>query len=152
MDRRIRVPKDKSDLIDKLVRGEEYPNGPFRLRADVLSFAAMYGFRRGRRAQIEESLEPIRQDVFERSGQDQLINLLALAATKDPSCLANSAEAVQARITVFEEYANGGLELLRQELHGLDDPLDRLLLLIEQERESGVQEGSVQYDLSRYLS
>jgi dnd system-associated protein 4 len=151
MDRRIRMPKDKGDLIDRLVRSEEYPNGPFRLRADVISFAAMYGFRRKRKVEFSNSLEPIRQDVFEKSGQDQLINLLALAETKDPHSLAQTEEAVKQRITIFEEYANGGLELLRQELHGHDDPLDRLLLLIEQERGSGVREQQDEYDLSEFL-
>jgi dnd system-associated protein 4 len=117
----------------------------------VISFAAMYGFRRKRKVEFSNSLEPIRQDVFEKSGQDQLINLLALAETKDPHSLAQTEEAVKQRITIFEEYANGGLELLRQELHGHDDPLDRLLLLIEQERGSGVREQQDEYDLSEFL-
>ncbi len=37
------------------------------------------------------------------------------------------------RAYIFESYANGGLEFLQQQLHGKTDPLDHLLLVINQE-------------------
>jgi len=152
MDRRIRIPRDKGDLVDRLTRSDTYPNGPFRQKSDVITFAAAYGFRKGARRPFSESLEPIRLEVFERRGHDLAIYLLAFAETKDPTILAPSDEALARRVTIFEEYANGGLEFLRRELQGLDDPLPRLLLLIAAERAIGEPEPPEEFDLSRFLT
>lgn len=151
MDRRIRVPKDKDDLLARLTRTEDNPLGPFRLRADAMMFAAAYGFRRASRRSFSTTGEPIRSEVFERQGYVPVINLMALVDTRDPNSLSESDTAVDLRATVFEEYANGGLDLLRQELHGLEDPLGRLLLIVEAERLPQDVEGDQELDLGRFL-
>jgi dnd system-associated protein 4 len=151
MERRIRVPKDKGETIDKLTKSDEYPNGPFRLRADVITFAAAVGFRRERHVEFTETLEPIRLEVFERKGYDSVIYWIALASTKDPAVLGQTDEALDKRVTIFEEYANGGLEFLRQEIVGLDDPLPRILLLIGNERAS-CQNSQEDFNLEKFLA
>ncbi len=148
-DRRIRVPKDKEALIVKLTKSDDGTGGIFQTRAHLMTFAAVYGFNKGARVPFPDSLEPIRQEVFARQGHDTIINLLALAATEDPKCLAQTDEAENLRATVFEEYANGGLDRLRSELHGVDDPLEHLLLLIQQERRG--TESSEEFDLTKFL-
>lgn len=146
---RIRIPKDKKNLIDKLVRGEDNLP-PFRLLADLLNFAATLAFKQGAaRLPFTESLEPIRQEVFSRQGYDITINLIALASTKDLKILAQNDDADNIRTQIFEEYANAGLEILQSELVGVVDPLEHLLLLIGRQRspETKVEE----FDLSRFI-
>lgn len=146
-DRRIRLPKDKEAFIANLTEGKS--SGPFLTRASLMTFAACYGFAKGARIPFTETLEPIRQEVFERLGHDTVINLLSLAATGDPKVLAQNEKAEEVRAAIFEEYANGGLERLRTELHGVDDPFQHLLLLIDQERQK--VEDDQELDLTRLI-
>lgn len=150
-DRRVRVPKDKEALIAKLTRSDDSANGVFQTKADLLTFAAVLAYSKKKTGiPFETTSEPIRQEVFQRSGYDTVINLLALATSRDPRCLANDDEAEELRVTIFEEYANAGLEFLRHELQGVDDPLDHLLLLIDQERRQDTEYRA--FDLTDFLT
>lgn len=149
-DRRVRVPSNREDIINKLVKSDS-DNGPFNLRADLITFAAVIGLKEKRRIPFSESLEPIRQDVFNRHGYDTVINLIGVAETNDPMILANSEAEENKRITIFEEYANGGLEYLQNELRGAVDPLEHLLLLINQERKEESEDDEDEFGLSRFL-
>lgn len=146
---RIRAPKDKKALIDKLVRGDD-SQPPFRTQADLLNFAAALAFSRGGILQpFSESLEPIRQEVFERHGYDTAINLEALAMTEDIKVLVATDEAEEIRNRCFEELANAGLEIIQNELEGVVDPLEHLLLLVGRHRPSDNSEE--EFDLSRFI-
>jgi dnd system-associated protein 4 len=134
VERRITYAKDKADIIKRLVASEE-STGPFRLIADVLVFAAALGLKRKRRIPLGDSVaEPIRQDVFDRQGYDTMMNLVALHADQRPQVLADSDEATNQRASAFEEYANGGLEILREELRGALNTVETVILLINAER------------------
>ena len=52
------------------------------------------------------------------------------------------------RVQIFEEYANGGLEVLQNALQGSVDYTDGILLLLLDEKDKGDQED---FDLSRFL-
>lgn len=146
---RIRVPKDKKALIDKLVRGDD-SLPPFRTQADLLNFTAALAYSRGGNTQpFNESMEPIRQEVFDRQGYDTSINLIALAMTQDIKVLVATDEAEEMRIQYFEELANAGLEILQNELEGVVDPLEHLLLLIGRQRPNENREE--EFDLSRFI-
>lgn len=134
-DKRIRVPGDKAELVDKLRYSEDNKKGVFKQYSDIMSFCAMLGYRFNKFIPFEGNyIDPIRQDVFVRSGQDKLFYLLAFAKTEDPACLSNDDDAETMRISIFEAYANGGLEELRDRLFGKEDPLDYLLLMIRAEK------------------
>ena len=62
---------------------------------------------------------------------DTLINLLAITDTNDPQILANTDEMAQMRATIFEEFANGGLALLKHKLKGEVNYTTPLLLLMK---------------------
>lgn len=141
IDRRVRVPPDKVEIINKLRYSEDNKNGIFKQYSDILSFCATLGYKYDRFNPFDEgssSVDPIRQDVFVRSRQDILFYLLAYARTGDPECLSNSEQAEKTRIEIFEAYANGGLEILRERLHGREDPLDFILLMISRERNGSI--------------
>jgi dnd system-associated protein 4 len=150
---RIRVAKDKAELIQSLVEGAGY-TAPFQTFADVLAFCASLGSRFDRKIPLKEITQnpsPIALEIFVSRGYDSLINLIAIAVTKNPSILSpydNSAQ--EERIKIFEEYANGGLEILQDELKGAVDYTERLLLIISGERFSQNKQ-TQEFDLSHFL-
>ncbi|MFN9858387.1 MAG: DNA phosphorothioation-associated protein 4, partial [Pseudanabaena sp.] len=81
-------------------------------------------------------------------GYEPVINLIAIAHTKDPKSLALDEESGNIRVQIFEEYANGGLEVLQNTLQGSVDYTDAILLMLLAEKD---QESLEDFDLSRFL-
>lgn len=151
---RIRVAKDKAELVQKLLESNSI-SSPFQTYADVLAFAAALGARNEKRVSLEgvstKEPAPISLEIFVSRGYDLLIKLLAIAQTEDPNVLsARDPAAEEKQVLIFEEYANGGLELLRDELRGAVDFSERLLLILNRERYSS-ERSPEEFDLSRFL-
>src|SRR5438874_2284392 len=105
--RRLNRPKDKDDLLQQLTE-----HGPFEEYRDVLVFAAALGWHEQRRIPLAAKSEPIRWEVAtNRRGTEALVNMIAAVKSGDPEILAG--DRFEERLTIFEEYANGGLEILR---------------------------------------
>ena len=152
-DRRIRIARDKHEIVKRLVASES-STGPFHLIAEALAFAAALGASRGVRTRLDDlskELEPIRRSVFDGHGFDTLINLLAIHAEGDPLVLASAEEAEDRRATVFEEYANGGLQVLQQELKGAVDLLEALVLLLQAEHKQPEASLTEEFDLGSLI-
>jgi len=151
---RIRVAKDKAEFVQSLVEGGDY-TAPFQTFADVLAFAASLGSKYQKKVPLKEIAQkdpaPIALEIFISRGYDSLIKLIAIATTKNPNILSPYDLTVQEeRIKIFEEYANGGLEILQDELRGAVDYTERLLLVLSNER--FVEDKSKEeFDLSRFL-
>jgi dnd system-associated protein 4 len=139
---RIRIPKEHQEFIQSLLDTKE-TTGPFKTQADVLAFAAAVGAKQAIHLDFAESAEPIRQEIFIRQGYDTLVNLLAVFREGNPDVLASSEEMEDRRIVAFEEYANGGLGFLRNELRGELDLTDAILLLLRKERETQISEEDI---------
>ncbi len=152
---RIKIAKDKADLVQELTVAPG-TTGPFQTYADAIAFSAVLGAKHKKRVPLGEISRkepgPISIDIFISRGYDLVIKLLAIAETKDINILSpNDVEVESDRIHIFEEYANGGLEILREELRGAVDYTERLLLMLSLQR--GQQERSPgEFDLSRFLS
>jgi dnd system-associated protein 4 len=150
---RIRVAKDKADLVKALVDSGS-TTGPFQTYADVMVFAAALGAKRKKRSPlgtITKEPSPIALEVFISRGYDLVFKLLAIRETKDPKIISLLDEtSEEKRSHIFEEYANGGLEILRDELRGAVDYTERILLILSSERfKEESSEGG--FDLSRFL-
>ncbi|MGL4499664.1 MAG: DNA phosphorothioation-associated protein 4 [Planktothrix sp.] len=151
---RIRIAKDKAELVRSLTEIEG-KTGPFQTYADVIAFAALLGKRRLKRIPVDGLSKrdpgPISLEVFISRGYDGIIKLVAIAETENIKLLSPfDLEAEEERALIFEEYANGGLEVLQDECRGTVDYSDRLLLILMAERDrSSVPEG--EFDLSRFL-
>lgn len=151
---KIRVSKDKADLVKALIIASD-TTGPFQTYADIVTFAAALGAKRKKRVPLGEIAKkepgPIDLEIFVYRGYELTIKLLAIAETKDTKILSPSnVDAEENRIQIFEEYANGGLEILQEEMRGAVDYTERLLLMLISEREKQHQpEG--EFDLSRFL-
>lgn len=133
-ERRIRVPEDKVDFIESMLKTAK---GPFESKAQVLGFAASYGAKYGERVSFEKSGEPIRFDVFAGEKLDTIINLLAITDTEDPGVLARNDEMEDRRATIFEEFANSGLALLEEKLKGEVKYTQSLLLIMKETDTTG---------------
>ena len=151
---RIRVAKDKADLVKALVDSDS-TTGPFQTYADVMVFAAALGAKRKKRSPlgtITKEPSPIALEVFVSRGYDLVFKLLAIAETKEAKILSVFDEtSEEQRAHIFEEYANGGLEILRDEFRGAVDYSERLLLILNSERVKQAQPEE-EFDLSRFLS
>ncbi|GAM03545.1 hypothetical conserved protein [Novosphingobium sp. MBES04] len=101
----------------------------------MLCFAALLGFSEKRRLPLDRSqgVEDVSYQQFERGDAENLIYLIALAETEDPDILREGEEGRCAEI--FEEYANGGLAIIKDHLlrEGGEYP-DRALMSMLRER------------------
>jgi dnd system-associated protein 4 len=151
---RIRVAKDKADLV-KALTSIDGATGPFPTYADAIVFAAALGAKHKKRVPLGEISKkepsPIRLESFMSTGNDVAIKLLAITETEDINILSPHVEDYEAlRHQIFEEYANGGLEILQTELRGAVDYTERLLLILSSER--CTEEKQEDFDLTRFIS
>ncbi|MFH7027215.1 MAG: DNA phosphorothioation-associated protein 4 [Heteroscytonema crispum UTEX LB 1556] len=152
---RIRVAKDKAELV-KALTSADGATGPFQTFADVVVFAAALGAKQKKRVPLGEISKrepsPIPQEQFIVRGYDTVINLIAITETKDIKILSFQEDNNnEKRNYLFEEYANGGLEILQQELHGAVDYSERIVLILSSERFPKTPEKE-EFDLRKFLS
>ncbi|MEH2197613.1 DNA phosphorothioation-associated protein 4 [Nostoc sp.] len=152
---RIRVAKDKAELVKNLTSSDG-GTGPFNTFADVIVFAAALGAKHKRRVALGEISKrepsPIPQEQFIVRGYNTVINLIAITETQDIKVLSlEEGNNNEKRNYIFEEYANGGLEILQSEIRGAVDYSERILLILSHERfQDNSQEEN--FDLSKFLS
>ncbi len=151
---RIKVAKDKAELVQKLL-DTTGTTGAFSTYADIIAFAASLGAKHQQRSRLTEISQsepaPISLEIFISRGYDRLIKLLAVIATQDIKLLSTEDPAAEAkRVLIFEEYANGGLEKLLDELRGAVDYSERLVLILNAERFT-TEVNDEEFDLSRFL-
>ncbi|WP_017303098.1 DNA phosphorothioation-associated protein 4 [Spirulina subsalsa] len=152
---RVRVARDKAELVQGLLEGKD-TTGPFQTYADVMVFAAVLGAKWKKRLPVEKSSNtepgPIALDIFISRGYEPIIKVLAIAETHDLKILSPyNREAEETRIQIFEEYANGGLLILQEELRGAVDYTERILLMLSDERFHKETDSVEEFDLSRFL-
>lgn len=151
---RVRISKDKASLVKALAEAKDN-NGPFQTYSDVIVFAAALGAKQKKRVPLGEISKkepaPIGLEVFATRGYDMVIKLLAIIDTQDKKILSDYDEKMEEkRIEIFEEYANGGLEILQEEFRGAVDYTERLLLMLITERQKQ-DEPETEFDLTRFL-
>ncbi|MCU0552728.1 MAG: DNA phosphorothioation-associated protein 4 [Leptolyngbya sp. Prado105] len=146
---RIQISEDKAELV-KALRDIDGTTGFFQTYAEVLAFAAMLGISRGRRVPLgkfsRKDPDPVPQDQFRMTGA--LIGLVASVSISDLKILLPNEECDAVRAQIFQEYANGGLEILQAELQGVVDYMEHILLMLNAERNKADAE---EFDLSRFL-
>lgn len=111
----INRSRNHEDMVQRLAM-LKFPGADrtlFPTIRELLCFAALLGYSEGRRLPLDPSAgtEDVSYQQFERGDAEDLIYLVALAETKDPEILKDGEESRCAEI--FEEYANGGLQILR---------------------------------------
>ena len=154
---RIRVAKDKAELVKSLIASTDN-NSPFQTYADVILFAAVLGSKQKQRLPLGEISKkepgPISSEIFIARGYDPVMKLIAITATENINVIApDRSDVEQQRIHIFEEYANGGLEIIQQELCGAVDYTERILLMLSTplERIADPNNITAEFDLRKFL-
>lgn len=116
----INRSKIHEDMVQRLTtKLLGLPRSIFPTIRELLCFAALLGYSEKRRTPLDraEGVEDVSYQQFERGEAEDLIWLLALAEARDTDILKDGEEARCA--TIFEEYANGGLFIIRDVLQRL---------------------------------
>lgn len=109
-DVRVRRPQEHELLVQQLIQ-----DGAFQTYRDVLIFAAAVGHRAQRRVSFTATAgEPIRYDTLTNSAfSDSLVNMIAAAECPDDAEILDAVR-LDERVTIFEEFANGGFEYMQE--------------------------------------
>lgn len=115
---RARRPQHHAPLMQELQDEARFPT--YR---DILLFAAAVGFHQGRRVPFSASSpDPIRYEVLTSPAfSDTLFNMVAAnVVTDDPEIM--DGPRLEERMRIFEEYANGGLEYIQEQVNVRHQP------------------------------
>jgi len=153
-DGRIKVAKDKAELVQRLLASDQ-TTGPFQTYADIVVFAAAIGFKYNRKAPLEGEFSkrdpaPIHRETFASKGYEMILNLISIADSLDPKILVSDNNTSSEKLSIFEEYVNGGLEVLSDLLRGTLDYSDRLILEINSNTNDQYTQ-DLEFDLSRFI-
>jgi len=130
---RVRRPSEYDEMLTELKNKKI-----FSTYKDALLFAACLGFKRKKRVPFSKASEPIHLQYFNDEFNKTVINIIAVAESSDLLFMGKEKEAE--RIEIFEEYACGGLEIIKNEYWDTKLDLDKGLAgLIMQEQETDEQ-------------
>ena len=133
--KRIQRASDKEEVIKSLMSEQV---GVFKEIWKLLLFAAQIGVKNNKRLELKAA-DPgkgIDQTTFGNCpAWPGVLYLVTLAETQKSESLSGSADAEDERVSVFQEYANGGLAILQDFFAGRLIDLDGLLAFIETQRE-----------------
>ncbi|MGY2075049.1 DNA phosphorothioation-associated protein 4 [Blastococcus sp. SYSU DS0828] len=123
-DVRIRRPQQHEALLQEM--RDEAGFSTFR---DGLLFAAALGVRHGRRSPIGQSAgDPIRYETLTGPAYaEALVSMIAAnEAPDDPEIMDD--RRLEERVRIFEEYANGGLEYLQEQVNVRHQPISVIVV------------------------
>lgn len=133
--KRIQRATDKEEIIKSLMAEQV---GVFKEIWKLLLFAAQIGMRNNKREPLQsvDSGKGIDQSTFGNCpAWPGVLYLMSLSETESTNCMSGSPEAEDVRISIFQEYANGGLSVLQEFFTGRPLDLDGLVAFIETQRE-----------------
>lgn len=132
---RVRRPQHHERLMHELQEG-----GGFSTYRDILLFAAAIGYHFSRRVPFRESAgDPIRYEtLIAPTFSETLINMIAANVVEDDPEIMDAARTDE-RLRIFEEYANGGLEYIQEQVNVRHQPPPLVLvdLVTEASTETG---------------
>jgi dnd system-associated protein 4 len=126
--RRIQRDTKHEEFIKTLTSGEQ---PIFKEIWRLLHFASAVGIAHRKRVPLKsiESGNNIRDNTFGTPGWPGYLYLIGITETGDSEILRTGSENEEAVVTAFEEYANGGLEVIQEKIKHSSSPLDALVLL-----------------------
>ncbi|OCB14088.1 hypothetical protein A5717_11235 [Mycolicibacterium porcinum] len=121
---RARRPQQHEALMQEMQNEAKFPT--YR---DILLFAAAVGFHQQRRVSLTASSgDPIRYEVLTTPGfSDTLINMIAANVVSDDPEIMDGTR-LEERVKIFEEFANGGLEYIQEQINVRRQPVDLVVI------------------------
>lgn len=129
--KRIMRASDKEELIEELMTSRV---GVFREIWRLLLFAAQVGMKEKKREPLKaiEAGKGIDQATFGNSSSwPGILHLMGLAEAGDSRMIEGNSDSEDQRIQLFQEYANGGLTVLKEFFQDRPIDLDGVLAFIE---------------------
>lgn len=146
--KRIMRASDKEELIQDLMNERV---GIFKEIWRLLLFAAQVGVQHRRREALKAT-DPgkgIDQSTFGNAGSwPGILYLIGVAEVGDSGILSGSAEGDDQRILLFQEFANGGLSVLREFFTGRSVDFDGVIAFIQSNQRGGGSVDPVDLDLT----
>lgn len=134
---RVFTSRERADLFLQLSKTKQRTqDGVFDNNKDLFLFAASLGYKDNKRRPLLKKDGEIPLSVFQKSRDNlDFIDLIALGDTKDVYILDwDDDEMVDKKLTIIEEYANRGLEIIDEKLFRNNTSIyDNLLQLINGE-------------------
>src|SRR5215469_2950614 len=122
-DIRVRRPQQYEALMQEL--REEAVFATFR---DILLFSAAVGAHVKRQVPFTSSGERIRYETLkEPAFSETLINMIAASEVADDPEIMDSTRVAE-RVGIFEEYANGGLEYIQEQVNVRHEPANLVVI------------------------
>ena len=120
--------KEKQKIYDRL---QDDALSPFKgsTMADIFIYAAVFGFTNKRREKIKKAVPQISAVAF-KPRQKSLLLTIAIVENGDIDILFNKEDA----ISIIEEYANGGIDLLEDQLINNTESDSTVMLASEMRR------------------
>lgn len=128
--RRIQRATDKEETVKLLT---QTPLSSFKEIWSLIMFAAMLGYKENRREKLSsvDTGKGIDVRYFANSpAWPGLIYLLSLVVSQESESLTGEPDMEETRTVFFEEYANGGLAIMREKLESSGYSLDSLCQLV----------------------
>jgi dnd system-associated protein 4 len=128
--RRIQRSQDKEELVKQLTTGE---NAAFTEIWRLMLFSAMLGYKLGRREPLgqKDSGKAVMESYFANSPVwPGVLYLLGLVQTQSTEVMIATEDAENQLLTIFEEYANGGLAYLNEQFRGRTPTLLSILDIV----------------------
>lgn len=146
------IADDKRWIVDKLKKTAENKDGFFESNKDIFVFAVSVGFNHNKPRELQDTKGgEIPLHIFTKENKDY-IDTVAIASTLDANDLDKgdvellsweNEQAVDKKLTIFQEFANGGLEIIDNELfQNKTTVYDNLLQLIYRESNNGSSKAS----------
>lgn len=126
----VRRPKQYEDMLFELCQSDKKI---FLSYKDALVFAACLGYAKSLKKSFDKTSEPVGMHIFKGEFDESIFQCIGLCETKDPSIMSDNN--LNKRISLFEEYAAGGLELIKSRIFNGPEDWDSALvgLIVEYE-------------------
>ena len=118
----VRRPKEFEQILYDLCQSDKRV---FLSYKDALVFAACLGFETQTKTSFDKTSEQVGTHIFKGEFDDAVFQILSLCETGDPMMMSEAS--VSARIKIFEEYAAGGLEILKSRVYDGPEEWDSAL-------------------------
>jgi len=130
----IKIPAQYNDMFKDMCTDKKNQQ-VFETYKDLLLFSASLGKSRDSSIKFNNStLDPVRLSYFRGDYDLDLLNCIAILEEDDPSILGKDSE--DKRIEVIEEYINGGLKIIHNDIYSKPGNWeDHLINLIISEQE-----------------
>ena len=135
----------KKEIYDPLVDSKsDYQ--VFSKYRDLFLLAACIGYKEKKKVKMTGNVSDrgeLHWEMFERDNTDlATINAIALSEISDINVILDNEEMLDRKIKIIEEYANGGIQIIKEKVLDMPgDPLDNLINYIFEELKEGKKMG-----------